>query len=81
VGAVEDYLEAHPNGCEVSFNAGWIACERAGKEKNGLLLVNALGKKIRAGDPELTRKYELVCDLVMKGYSKSRGVSHDPDAL
>ena len=70
--ALEDYLDEHPNGCEVSFNAGWVAAMmQKRREKISVAMRGRCGDKSSSWNEELTKKYAEAKDLVLRGFSKA----------
>jgi hypothetical protein len=81
--ALEDYLDEHPNGCEVSFNAGWVAAMMHKKKaKISAAMTGRFREKSPSWSNEITQKYNEAKELVIRGHTKAEaclqvGLSYD----
>ena len=70
--ALDNYLQDHPDGCEISFNAGWHAAMHEATRTRVLIATNhPTGENSPYWKPELTDKYNEAKILVLKGYKKT----------
>lgn len=72
--AADDFLDEHPEGCEVSFNYGWEAAMQEHKKR---AIRKAIAEKGGASgpansrwNPEITKKYEEAKVLVAQGSTR-----------
>lgn len=69
--ALEDYLDEHPNDCEVSFNAGWVAAMMQKKRENiSAAMTGRFHEQSSSWNPEVTKKFNEARELVLRGYTK-----------